>query len=207
MSLRRWKENVKARKGFMAEHWKNETCAHCWFHFAEEQAQELENDPNNPLQKDTHHSNVKDGVSMQEHHVDMHDAFAEFMSPELLQHGRNLRVRRNPGSQVTMFVGQDESAFHQFIFPKKQWVDSDRTCLTLPKGENEGEGCMASGFQAREFGLGSPVMAAQREEINRRRMRTCHKNTWDAESFHGTASKPPIAADCWRTNYLHSIYR
>ena len=54
---------------------------------------------------------------------------------------------------------------------------------------------MASGFQAREFGLGLYMTAAQRAEINRRRDGKCYKNTWDAESLRGTANKPRIEDD------------
>jgi hypothetical protein len=59
------KENVKARKHFIAEYWKNKFRAHCWIQLTEEQAQELGNDPNNPLWKETYHSYVKDDMSMQ----------------------------------------------------------------------------------------------------------------------------------------------
>ena len=145
-------ENINARKRFIADYWRNEIRAHRWVQLSEEQAHELENDPKDPLRKGLYHSYIKDGVAMREYHVDMHVRLVEFVSPELLIYGGNLSVRKSPTSRPVMFIGQDESAFHQFVFPKRQWVGPDGTRLILPKGQ--GEGYMASGFQAREFGLG-----------------------------------------------------
>jgi hypothetical protein len=189
-------ENITARKRFIAEYWRNEIRAHRWVQLTEEEAQELEDDPKDkdPLRKDIYHRYIQeDGAAMREDHVDMHLCLMEFVRPELLQYGGNLSVRRSPGSRAVMFIGQDESAFHQFIFPKKQWVGPDGTRLILPKGA--GEGLMASGFQAREFGLGLPMTATQRAEVNSRREGKSYKNTWDAESLQGTAKKSPIEDD------------
>jgi hypothetical protein len=186
-------ENVEARKRFISEYWKNEIRAHRWIQLTVEQAHELENDQKDPLRKHTYCSYIKDGVAMREYHVDMHDRLVEFVRPELIKYGGNLSIRKSPTSRVVMFIGQDESAFHQFIFPKKQWVGPDGTRLILPKGE--GEGYMASGFQAREIGLGLRMTVVQRADINSRREGKFYKNSWDAESLHGTAKKPQIADD------------
>jgi hypothetical protein len=84
-----------------------------------------------------------------EYHLDRHKAFCDFMSANNKQYGGfRLRVGEHP----LLLVGQDKSTFHQFVFSKKQWKGPNGKAS--PMWKSEGEIYMASGYMAREFGLG-----------------------------------------------------
>jgi hypothetical protein len=85
---------------------------------------------------------------------------------EISQCGGDLNVRLRIGERPVFLVGQDESTFHQYIFSKKQWRGPNGKAFLMPK--SEGEMYMASGFTAREFGLGlgSRLTPPMRNEIN-----------------------------------------
>ena len=87
-------------------------------------------------------------------------------------------------------VGQDESTFHQFIFSKKQWKGPNGKAFLMPK--SEGEIYMASGFTAREFGLGlgSRLTPQTRNEINEsHRQGKTYLSAADVELVKGTSNK------------------
>jgi hypothetical protein len=107
-----------------------------------------------------------DDVRMREYHLDTHKAFGDFASANNKQYGGDLSVRLRIGEHPVLLVGQDESIFHQYIFSKKQWRGPNGKAFLMPK--SEGEMYMASGFTAREFGLGleSRLTPAMRTEIN-----------------------------------------
>jgi hypothetical protein len=80
-----------------------------------------------------------------------------------------------------MLVGQDETTFHQFIFPKKQWKGPNGKAFLMPKSEGE---IYNSGFTACEFGLGlgSRLTPAICNEINASHRRNKpYMSTGDAE--------------------------
>jgi hypothetical protein len=140
---------VKDRnKRFLVEYFKLERRVHRWVQLIEEKANELEES------------------QMREYHLDMHKTFGDFVSANNKQFGGDLSVRLRAGERPVLLVGQDESTFHQFIFSKKQWKGPNGKSFLMPK--SEGEIYMASGFVAREFGLGLGLRLtpAIRIEIN-----------------------------------------
>jgi hypothetical protein len=87
-------------------------------------------------------------------------------------------------------VGQDESTFHQFIFSKKQWKGPNGKEFLMPK--SEGEIYMASGYTAREFGLGlgSLLTSHVRNEINEtHQQQKTYLSTEDAELIPSSSNK------------------
>ena len=107
-----------------------------------------------------------EGVAMRECHVDMHKTFWDYVSHGNKKYGGDLSIRLPVGVRPVLMVGQDESTFHQFIFSKKQWKGPNGKESLMPK--SEGEIYMASGYTAREFGLGlgSLLTPHVRNEIN-----------------------------------------
>jgi hypothetical protein len=76
------------------------------------------------------------------------------------------------------------------VFSKKQWKGPNGKAFRMPK--SEGEIYMASGFTAREFGLGlgSRLTPAVREEINESHRRgKAYLSTADAELIKGSSKK------------------
>ena len=131
---------------------------------------------------------------MREYHVDTHPSLLEkFVNPEDVQYGGSLSVRKPPGARPVIFVGQDESVFHQYSFPKKQWMGPKGNHLILPKGEGEGE--MGVGFQACEFGLGLFLTDCQRQQINANQEKTNYISKWEAKVINGNSLKPPTSQD------------
>ena len=103
---------------------------------------------------------------MREYHLDTSKAFGDFVSANNKQYGGDLSARLRIDERPDLLVWQDESTFHQYIFSKKQWRGPNGKAFLMPK--SEGEMYMASGFTAREFGLGlgSRLTPAMRNEIN-----------------------------------------
>jgi hypothetical protein len=184
---------VKDRnKRFLVEYFKLERRAHRWVQLTEEKANELEETLTKPpLQKNVSYNyNTPDGVRMREYHVDTHKAFCAFVSANTKQYGGDLSVRLRVGERPVMLVSQDETTFHQFIFPKKQWKGPNGKAFLMPK--SEGDICMASGFTAYEFGLGlgSRLTPEIRNEINESHRRNKpYVSTGDAELIKGSPNK------------------
>jgi hypothetical protein len=160
---------VKDRnKRFLDEYFQLEQRAHRWVQLTEEKAHELEETLSKPpLQKNVSYNYITaDDVQMREYHLDTHKAFGDFVSANNKQYGGDLSVRLRMDERPVLLVGQDESTFHQYFFLKKQWRGPNGKAFLMPK--SEGEMYMASGFTAREFGLGlgSRLTPAMRNEIN-----------------------------------------
>ena len=64
----------------------------------------------------------------------------------------SLIIRQPVGDQPLLFIGKDESSYHQFVFSRNQRKGPDGHNFILPKGL--GETFIISGFQSRNFGLG-----------------------------------------------------
>jgi hypothetical protein len=160
---------VKDRnKRFLVEYFKLERRVHRWVQLIEEKANELEESLSKPpLPRNiSYNYTTPNDVQMREYHLDMHKTFGDFVSANNKQFGGDLSVRLRAGERPVLLVGQDESTFHQFIFSKKQWKGPNGKAFLMPK--SEGEIYMASGFVAREFGLGLGLRLtpAIRIEIN-----------------------------------------
>jgi hypothetical protein len=150
-------------KRFLVEYFKLERRAHLWMQLTEEKANELEETLWKPsLQKNVSYNYITaddvrnyitaDDVRMREYHLDTHKAFGDFVSANNKQDSGDLRARLRIGERPVLLVGQDESTFHQYIFSKEQWRGPNGKAFLMPK--SEGKMYIASGFMAREFGLG-----------------------------------------------------
>jgi hypothetical protein len=171
-------------KRFLVQYFKLERRAHRWVQLTEEKAIELEESLTKPpLQKNVAYNYATpEGVSMREYHLDTHKVFYDYVTANNKQYGGDLSVRLRVGERPVMLVGQDESTFHQFVFSKKQWKGPNGKAFLMPK--SEGEIYMASGFTAREFGLGlgSRLTPEVRNEINAsHRQNKDYVSTADAE--------------------------
>ena len=158
----------------------------------EEKANELEETLSKPpLQKNVSYNYITaDDVRMREYHLDTHKAFGDFVSANNKQYGGDLSARLRIDERPDLLVWQDESTFHQYIFSKKQWRGPNGKAFLLPK--SEGEMYMASGFTAREFGLGlgSRLTPAMRNEINEsHRQNKSYMLMGDAELVKGSTIK------------------
>jgi hypothetical protein len=106
------------------------------------------------------------------------------------KYGGDLSIRLPVGVRPVLMVGQYESTFHQFIFSKKQWEGPNGKQFLMPK--SEGEIYMASGYTAREFGLGlgSLLTPHVHNEINETHwQQKTYLSTVDAELIQGSSNK------------------
>jgi hypothetical protein len=79
-------------------------------------------------------------------------------------------VRVSRATRPIMIVGQDKSAFAQYLLGSKTWVGPKGQRPLLPK--SEGDGYMLSAFVSREFRFGRELSADELERINTARRGT-----------------------------------
>ena len=89
-------------------------------------------------------------------------------------------------------LGQDEVIFKQFIMNLMEWRGRKGEMPTKPK--DEGQGLMGSGVNAREFGYGWKLSAAELEVVNafRREHRPNYADVDAATKVRGGSRKKDI---------------
>ena len=101
---------------------------------------------------------------MVEYHIDT--SIESFFDEQLCQLplGGNLRVRKPSGTNIVLFVGQDEAIFKQFLFHSMMWVGPSGEQPLLPK--DEGIGTMILAFVNGEHGLTRRISEQLLDEAN-----------------------------------------
>jgi hypothetical protein len=101
-----------------------------------------------------------------------------------------------------MIVGQDESAFAQYLLGSMTWVGQKVQRPLLPN--SEGDGCMLSAFVSREFGFGRELSADELERVNKRRWEI-DKNCIDTQAAMEILKQiqMPILTDSPFVKYLY----
>ena len=177
---------------FLVQCFKIERRTHRWAQLTNEQAMQLEESD----EKFPEDCCCYDLISeKRECHVDTHRASQEFAPEECKKFGGGLSCGLKEGERPVMVVGQDESAFHQCTFAKKQWKGPRGQALLLPK--STGEIHMVSGYQARKFGLGlgDKMTEEALKEVNRKREGKKYFSEDDAKLIFNSEFKKPLTSD------------
>jgi hypothetical protein len=185
-------EQLKYRKQFIAEYFRNELSCYVWVQLSEDAAIEKENLEKNALLQGIAHCYNIGGVDMREYHVDCHDSFKELVNINNQQYGGNLSVRMNEFSNPCICVGEDESAYSQFAFSSKTWKGPNGEETLKPKGE--GETLMVAAFCSRAFGLGRKLTEEELFAINKYRdeTRSTYVASSEAMELNGTTRKEQL---------------
>ena len=105
------------------------------------------------------------GVEMVEYNVHDSEAFDELRAKE--KFGGKLSVRFPAGQRPVLFIGQDETAFKQYAYRRRQWSICGVTAL-LPK--SGGKGLMLSLIQCEVWGCGFPMTDEELKRVNNYRI-------------------------------------
>ena len=100
---------------FLGSYYAYELRCHRWIQMTSTLAIDIEK-KNKDFPLRCYHSYSLDGNEMREYHIDTHPLLRELIDPGMHQYGGNLSVCLEEGTRPIMFIGQDESTFHQFIF-------------------------------------------------------------------------------------------
>ena len=187
------REDVKRDRDerFLDAYFDSEIQCHRWVQISSTMAVNLKNSyPDFAI--DSSHYFLKDGIEMQEYHVDTHECLSSFITEENKKFGGNLSVRRDVDKKPLMIIGQDESTYNQLVFSSKYWRGSKGLNFITPK--NSGEIMMISGYQCREFGLGLGDLLTPEIllKINENRKNTSYLSKKDAMLVFNSDKKSDI---------------
>jgi hypothetical protein len=159
-------ETIAYRPLFTKRYLDLEIRAHRWLQITLEKSIELEASKNLAINCGFNYV-TDDGVAMVEYYID--SSTGTFFDERLRQLplGGNLSVRKPIGTNVVMFVGQDEAIFKQFLFHSMMWVGPSGERPLLPK--DEGIGTMISAYICRELGLVRRISEQVLDEVNLQR--------------------------------------
>jgi hypothetical protein len=182
-------ENVAYRINFINKMFSIEVSQYLWISMSESDAIIVERDI--PMLKNIFYPFMKDGIAMREYHVDTHPSYLNYIHPHNASLGGNLSVR-NSNTRPLIVIGQDESAFSQYMFSSKSWKGPEGQSQLLPK--SEGETIMVSCFQSRVFGLSRLLTTEELVSINmfRRQRRPKYFAAESAINVIGVADKKPL---------------
>ena len=134
-----------------------------------------------------HAFTAHDGSEMVEFHVDDSEAFLDLRDTFVM--GGNLSVRFPAGEKPLIAMGQDESIYKAFQFPKGAWK-----CMGVStiRPKTEGAGLMVSAFVDCARGFGLPMSTEELETVNAARRGQKYASEDSAIALLGTADKPPL---------------
>jgi hypothetical protein len=92
-----------------------------------------------------------------------------------------------------MIIGQNESAFAQYLLGNRTWIGLAGQHPLLPK--SEGDGYMLSAFVSREFGFGKVLTKEELDQDNAARQavgRNAYVNKQAAKDVLGTINKSDL---------------
>ena len=149
-----------------------------------------------------HEYETDDGVAMVEYNVHDSEAFDEHRATA--KFGGKLSVRFPKGERPVIFIGQDETAFKQYAYRRRQWSLGGVTAL-LPK--SGGKGLMLSLLQCEVWGLGFPMTDEELKKVNEYRIKwsphyISEESAHEVCKMQGvapTTQKPPLENKPGRT--------